>query len=193
MSNNISKIEQGSGGIALGRLYRRVTLMGVSAFLLSAAIIIFFNQSLLSSAANVQHTIVLAAKTFFPYMLSAVIAAITAIGIITILPLVKGVKSAELVEQRLAAMASGDLSSKIYLADEDEQIKGLVGQLNSTVTVLGESIAQWKALNRCHWELLQSIRTSAESNNSDQVLKFVDKMENSWERIAAIEERLSTG
>ena len=193
MTTISGNIEQHGAATVHRGFYRRVILMAVSALLLSAAIIIFFNRSLVSSGAEVQHTIELAANTFLPYMLSAVIAAITAIGIMTILPLAKGVRSAEIVQQRLIALGSGDLSSKVYLGGESESVEGLVGELNNTIGLLGANIAQWKVINRNHWELLQAIRTAAERKNSDLTLKYVAEMENSWEKIAAIEERLSTG
>ena len=165
-----------------------------AALVISAAIITYFNQYASTAAAqSVQGFLELMASTLLPYMLSAVVAAITAIGVITILPLVRGLGSAGLVQSRLRKMAAGDLSSSVHLNLASPQLRGLIGELNKTVRSLGDGIADWKMVNRRQWEILESVRLAACRKDVDAVLRGVDEMQDNWSKIAQIEEKLITG
>jgi hypothetical protein len=178
----------------LGWFYGRLAVMVGAAVVISAAIITYFHQYAPSTAAeSVQGFLQLMASTLLPYMLSAVVAAITAIAVITILPLVRGLGSAGLIQGRLREMAEGDLSSSVHLNLASPQLRGLIGELNNTVRSLGDEIAGWKIVNRQQWEILESVRLAACRKDMEAVIRGVDEMQDNWSKIAQIEEKLITG
>jgi hypothetical protein len=134
----------------------------------------------------------LAALTLMPYMISAAVAAITAIGITTVLPLLRIYRSIQPVQERLHHMAAGDLSSRIQSVRGSSQYCSIANDLNNVISELGHNIAQWKIINRNQWELLQSVRLVAVDLDDKQLLTYLDKMEENWAKIAEIEERLIT-
>ncbi|MDH4155931.1 MAG: hypothetical protein OEW00_01465 [candidate division Zixibacteria bacterium] len=178
----------------LGWFYGRLAVMVGAALVISAAIITYFDQYAPTVAAGgVQGLVELVASTLLPYMLSAVVAAITAIGVVTILPLIRGLGSAGLIHKRLREMAAGDLSSRVHLNLASPQLRGLIGELNKTVRSLGDEIADWKMVNRQQWEILEAVRLAACQKDIDAVLRGVDKMQDNWNKIAQIEDKLITG
>jgi len=175
------------------RIYAKVGLMSMSTLILSAATIMFFNSTISTDQiANVSNTLEMAAMTLMPYMISAAVAAITAISITTLLPLLRVYRSIQPLQERLRLMAAGDLASKVTGIDNSPQLRSVLNDLNNTITTLGNDIAQWKLINRQQWNILQSIRQTATSDNNAQVLLFVEQMEQNWGKIAEIEERLLT-
>ncbi|MEA3296482.1 MAG: hypothetical protein U9R56_01295 [candidate division Zixibacteria bacterium] len=177
----------------LVRSYVTMGLMAISAVLLSASIVVYFNrafdQELLT---NVRSSVELAAITLMPYMISAAVAAITAVGIVTILPHIRTSRSLRELEDRLREMACGDLSSILTVNDDSQQIRLLTRELNSAIGRVSERIAGLKIVNRRQWDLLESIRQAAMEQNCDDVLFSVEQMENNWKRIADIEKQLIT-
>ncbi|MCK4631664.1 MAG: hypothetical protein KAT79_00265 [candidate division Zixibacteria bacterium] len=170
----------------------RLAMMAGSALFVSAAIIIYSNRTLLAGSDGSESLVALAASHLMPYMISAVVAAVTATAIITILPMLRVYRSVTVIRRRLHEMASGDLSSKIFLHDLDAEQAGLVSELNLTVAALGHAIAEWKVLNRSQWERLQTVRQAARRNDFDSVIENIERMEITWEKVASIEERLTT-
>ncbi len=173
--------------------YPTIGLMAVSAVALSAAVIIYFNdlfdESLVSEVGG---SFQIAILTLIPYMISAAVAAITAIGIVNIYPLIRISDSLDVLQNHVREMAVGDLVSRVRIESNNPQLRRLSRELNYTAGDLGRRIAEWKVINRQQWELLQSVRAAGESENHDQVLVLVEQMEKNWRKIAAIEEQFIT-
>lgn len=171
------------------------TTMGVmvgSTICLSAAIIAYFDTMFShEDMAFMSNRIEVAAVTLMPYMISAVVAAITAIGIIALWPSVTSVSPSEKIITRLRELSSGDLSSKLNLRGA-HQLGEIALELNQAVGSLNSQVAQLKVLNRQQWDCLCEIRTAAETNNCTSVLHSIQKMEQNWEKLAAIEAELTT-
>jgi methyl-accepting chemotaxis protein len=173
--------------------YPTIGLMAGSAVALSAAIIVYFND--LSDPelfGDISGSFELALLTLMPYMISAAVAAITAIGIVNILPLIRISESLEALQLRLRQMAVGDLASRVRIEANLPQLRRLSRELNYTSGDLGRRIAEWKVINRQQWEILQGVRAAGENQNHEAVLLMVEQMEKNWQKIAAIEERFTT-
>jgi methyl-accepting chemotaxis protein len=172
------------------RLYRKATFMGMSAVLASAAIIAFYDYNVgQAQTAGVSTNLELAATTLMPYMISAVIATITAIGVLTMLPSAKVAAPAEQVVFRLREISDGDLTVRIRL-EGDDPLKEVGIAFNAAAANLGDQIAHWKVVNRQQWGVLCRIRQAVEENDAEQALRFVAEMEQNWDRIAEIEQQL---
>lgn len=173
--------------------YPTIGLMAGSAVVLSAAIIVYFNDLLNPELfENISGSFELALLTSMPYMISAAVAAITAIGIVNILPMMHMSEAIESLRLRLRSMAVGDLASRVQIEARLPQLRRLSRELNYASGDLGRHIAEWKVINRQQWEILQSVRTAGENKNHEAVLIMVEQMEKNWQKIAAIEERFST-
>ena len=172
------------------RLITMIGLMVISAVIISAAVIYYFSM-FSEGAADVGSQIELAAITLLPYMISAVVAAITALGIITVLPSLRAVHPSQEIVNRLRELAVGDLSATVSVRGST-QLSEIAGALNGAVSSLNGQIAQLKVVNRQQWDVLCEIRTAAESNDCGGVLNAVAAMEKNWERLAALEAKLDT-
>lgn len=172
------------------RLYRNAVFMGMSAVLASAAFIVYYNRNVSDVvSADASAGFELAAMTLMPYMVSAVIATITAIGVLTILPATKMAAPAEEIIYRLRDISDGDLTARIRL-EGDDPLKEVGIAFNAATTNLGDRIAHWKVVNRQQWGVLCRIRQAIEENDAEQALRFVAEMEQNWDRIAEIEQQL---
>ena len=173
--------------------YRRVGLMGLAAVVLSAATIIYYNHKMYAELiANTYNVIGLAAITLMPYMISAVIATITTIGITSMLPMVKSEQAARKIHQRVKELAEGDLTTHSRLDCSNAHLKDIAGELNYAIGFMGSSVAQWKIINRQQWDLLEAVRRATLKENHIQALKLIDKMEENWRMTAQIEDRFKT-
>jgi methyl-accepting chemotaxis protein len=173
--------------------YSRIGLLSGTAIVLSAAVITFFNSSVYTdSSAQVYNSLELAAVTLMPYMISAVIAAITAIGVMTILPMARSRQSAQEIYLRLREVADGNLSNRARIDAGSDILKDIAHELNASVNNLGSNFAQLKIINRQQWDLLQGIRQQSVKADDQLVLGFVMKMEENWRKIAEIEDRIRT-
>ena len=194
MSDRTENIHQDVDSPRFSWLYGRIGIMAGAAVVLSGAIIVYFNRYSESHYADGLGTYaVMAVDSLMPYMISAVVAAITAIGIITIIPLLSGYRSTKIIQERLRYMADGDLSSKVYINEKNSHLSGLVHELNGTVERLGHEIAEWKIINRSQWEHLEMIRMAVLRKDFDTILENVEIMEKNWEKVAGIEQKLMTG
>lgn len=126
-----------------------------------------------------------------PYMISAVIAAITAIAVMALWPSVRKVSPAGQVIERLRDLATGDLSTPLKVRGDD-QMKEIAAELSSAITALSIQVDALKVVNRAQWGCLCQIRADAERQNNPTVLAAVAEMEKNWEKLAAIENRLLT-
>ncbi|NOY88972.1 MAG: hypothetical protein GXO93_06215 [FCB group bacterium] len=174
--------------------YNRLAILILTAIILSAVIIIYFNNvsSYDYQVFDVYNSLEIAAVTLLPYMISAVVAAITAIGIMTILPLVKSIRFAHQIQLRLRKMAEGDLSDKLQIEIESDYWKDIAYEINNASGYLGGMIAKLKIINRQQWNLLELIRQASLNDDSEFALKMIEKMEENWYKIAEIESKLKT-
>ena len=180
-------------GEIMTQYYSRIGLLSGTAIVLSAAVITFFNSSTYTdSSAQVYNSLELAAVTLMPYMISAVIAAITAIGVMTILPMARSRQSAQEIYLRLREVADGNLSNRARIDAGSDILKDIAHELNASVSNLGSNFAQLKIINRQQWDLLQGIRQQSVKADDQLVLGFVMKMEENWRKIAEIEDRIRT-
>jgi methyl-accepting chemotaxis protein len=177
-----------------GRFYRTVGMMIGSAIVLSATIIIY-SQSNLAGETSIAagDSLILAAKTLTPYMIAAVIAAITAMGVLALMPLRTMEEPTERMVSRLEEMASGDLATRLHINAEHPQLRDLASAINNTSVELSRQIAHLKVVNRHQWEMLCGIRAAAQAGDHETVLRNVDVMEKNWLRIAEVEQQLITG
>lgn len=173
--------------------YKQVWLMAGAAVLLSAATIIYYNYKWYNEQiANVINQFELATITLMPYMISAVVATITAIGIREMLPMLRSAQDARHIHGRMKQLAGGDLTVVSRLDCENPHLKDIAVQLNYAVGFLGSSVAQWKIINRQQWDLLENIRRATLKEDHSRALKMIEKMEENWRMIAEIEDRFKT-
>ena len=173
--------------------YKRMGLMVASAILLSAATIIYYNYKLYyEQIASVYTSIEIAGITFMPYMISAVVATLTTMAVMTMLPMIRSKQMAGKIHARLARMSDGDLTTQSRLDCGHPYLGQVASELNYTIGMLSSSIAQWKIINRQQWDLLESIRRESFDTHNPALKKLVEKMEDNWAMIAEIEEKFRT-
>lgn len=172
-------------------LYRAIGMMGITAVVLSGAVIVFVN-GLTSYDVwdNVLGQMELVAVSMMPYMISAVIAAITSIAIVTLLPFFNVLGIMTSVHHRLHLLSNGDLCSKIPTGKGSHQEIALT--LNDAVDKLASRVSQMKAINRKQWDLLEMIRMSAQKDDLVRALEIIDEMEENWVKVAKVEDQLIT-
>ena len=173
---------------------RRIWIMAIGTVILSGALIsafnyIFFERGVIEYAAQCERPF----ATLFPYLISAVMAAIAAIGILTVLPYRKFNRPLRTISNRLTTLAGGDLTTRVNLQADNAELQGMVNDLNSSVNTLNTLISHWKLINRHQWELLEGAKQAAAANDAASALKLMNQMESNWEQIAVIEEQLITG
>ncbi len=173
---------------------RRILIMAIGTVIISGALIsafnyIFFERGAIEYVAQCELT----AATLFPYLVSAVMAAIVAIGILTILPYRKFNRPLRTISSRLTSLAEGDLTTRVALQADNVELQHMVHDLNSSVDTLNTLISHWKLINRRQWELLEGAKQAAAAADSEKALKLMNQMESNWEQIATIEEQLITG
>jgi methyl-accepting chemotaxis protein len=179
-------------GLFKRRIYSIVGFMAGSAIFISSVIIVWFNTSVSSDLlSEVYGKVELAAITLMPYMISAVVAAITAIGIITILPSARFVEPVEQILTRIRDLACGDLAGTVF-SRGNSQLRILAQELNRATANLNSDVTDLKIINRQQWGLLCEIRMWAENHDCETLLVYVNEMEKNWDKIAEIEERYTT-
>jgi len=172
------------------RLYRKAMFMGLTAVLASAAIIVYYNRSVPDVLSKGSYgALEWALMTLMPYLISAVIATLTAIGVMTILPTTRVAAPAEQIIYRLREISDGDLTVRVRLSGDDP-LKEVGTAFNAAATSLSDQVAHWKVVNRQQWGVLCRIRQSIEEGDREQALRFVSEMEQNWDRIAEIEQQL---
>jgi len=173
-----------------GHLYRRAAFMGLFAVFTSAAIIAYYDRTVaqISSTGSLA-SIELVVLTFMPYLISAAIATLTAIGVMSILPNAKVAAPAQQIVTRLREFSDGDLTVRVRL-NGDDALKEVGTAFNSAATGLSDRVAHWKVVNRQQWGVLCRIRQAIENGDQEEALRFVSEMEQNWDRIAEIEQQL---
>ncbi|UCD64119.1 MAG: hypothetical protein JSW34_01415 [Candidatus Zixiibacteriota bacterium] len=173
--------------------YRRIWLLGTSAAVLSVAVIVYYSHKMYYE--QIQHVytwLELLGITLMPYMISAVVATLTAIGIMTMLPMIRSKQTAYRILLRLKRLSDGDLTVGSRVESDNQHLRDVATELNYAIGTLSGLVAQWKIINRQQWDLLEGIRDEAVSDKSLIILSLVEKMEENWKMIAQIEGRLST-
>lgn len=174
-------------------LYKRVFLLSGAAVILSAATISFFNTTLGAAQFEQMYSgAALAAITLMPYMISAAVAAITAIGVMAIVPTVGLMVPAESIRERLHALSEGDLASRLAIKSRSPYMQSIISELNLATTTMGHHVARLKLINRQQWELLEAMREITVVSNQAQLVVLIEQMERNWEKIAEIEDTLTT-
>jgi len=175
------------------RLYTKLTLMAAAALTVSGAMIVLSSQQPVEQVGpDVYGRLAVSAELLLPYMISAAVSAITAIAILTVLPMGRAYHKLEVIRLRMQALASGDLSTRLQISTDSPEVRLMAGDLNTTVSALGNQIAQWKIINRQQWDILEHIRHAAARGDTEGVMRYVDRMSKNWERIAEIEQNLVT-
>ena len=175
------------------RFSATVSLMIFAAISLSAATIWYSDQIVSESqSAAMSQAFSMTIFTLLPYLFSAAVASITAIAIITMMPMRRLYEPAEAIRGRLKALANGDLTTKLVIKGDNPQMRETAHELNQTVSELGRKVAEWKIINRQQWDLLCAIRHAAKNGHSEQMEILASQMEKNWMRIAEIEGSLTT-
>jgi hypothetical protein len=171
----------------------RIGFIAISAILTSAVVIIFYNNN--TSEANLNHfgnALEIAALTLMPYMISAVIAAITVLCILNIAPTVRNQEVARQICDRLRTFSKGDLTGETVVKQSEKYMDDIVYEMNYSISNLNNTISKMKIINRQQWDILQTIKNSTSSNNTKMVMDMIDKMEENWIKIAELEETIKT-
>jgi methyl-accepting chemotaxis protein len=172
------------------RTYKTATFLGLSAVMVCTAVIQYFNVSLSNSAViDAYSGAQLVAVMLMPYVISAVIAMTTVVGVISLLPTARVVEPARQFMSCFKEMQEGDLTVRMRLKAEDP-LKEVANSFNAATAALGGEIASWKVINRQQWGVLCQIRNAVETGDNESAIRFIEEMERNWDRIAEIEQRL---
>lgn len=173
--------------------YYTLALMVGATLIVSGAVITFFDRNVRTEElAGLYSTAELAAVTLMPYMISAAVAAVTAVGILLVWPWLKLPAAAIAIEWRLREMAAGDLATRIKVPTNNEQMAHLGRELNCAVGELSNTVARWKLMDRAQWDYLEAIRLAADRGDLDEVKRNVEMVQRNFEKIAEIHQRLIT-
>ena len=172
------------------RVYKVIILMASTAVILSGALITYFNERSNSSASGaVYDGIYMAVETLMPYLFAAAIAAVTAIGILTMLPATRVYDPAQQILYRLRSLRHGDFQTRVQLRP-NQQLRELGFELNETIDMIGDQLTQLKIINRQQWAILGRAQTAANMGDCAGTITELAKMEKNWEKIAQIENKL---
>lgn len=174
-------------------LYQTIIILIGATFVVSASIIVLFNRLINAAASSsLGSVLAIAFTSLVPYMISAVIAAITAIAVMKIYPLIRRPQSMADFRDRLKELSEGNLHTHMRVETHDPEMRAIGVELNNAINYLGQNIALWKIINRQQWELLGCIREAGLQNDGEAVGRYVYQMEQNWKRIATAEEKLTT-
>lgn len=173
--------------------YGRITLLALSAVVVSAATIIYYNHKMYEElAADAYNIFELVAINLMPYMISAVVATITTVAVMSMLPMVKSREATQIIHRRVKRLADGDLTTTSRLECHNQHFKDVANELNYAIGFIGSSVAQWKIINRQQWDLLENIRQATLKKDYWRALKMIEKMEENWKLTATLENRFRT-
>jgi methyl-accepting chemotaxis protein len=174
------------------RLYWTVSFLMLSAVAASATIIYYYNETVLGQALdNVGGRVETTMLTLMPYAISAIIAAITAISVTTILPVTRSIQPGRELVERLQQMERGDLATKLRVGG-NHQLREIVAEMNFATQSVGSMVTQIKVINRRQWGVLCRIRLALEEGRTDEALRSIAEMERNWDKMAEVEDRLLT-
>jgi methyl-accepting chemotaxis protein len=172
------------------RTYKTATFLALSAVMVCTAVIQYFNTSLADNPAVDEYSgMQLAAVMLMPYLIAAVIAVTTMVGVLSLLPTARVVEPARQFMSCFKEMQAGDLTVRVRLKPEDP-LKEVANTFNAATAALGGEIASWKVINRQQWGVLCQIRSAVETDDKESAMRLIEEMERNWDRIAEIEQRL---
>lgn len=170
------------------RLYGQMTIIALSAVLASGALITYSDTALLNDTIfEAYGRVQLAVATLFPYLISAVIAAITALAVMHMLPATKELDTAEQIVNRLRAMSEGDLNARAKIIGNG-QLRDIAFEMNVASSSISHKITQWKLINRQQWLTLCHVRTAVEAGHREEALRYIAMMEEDWSKMAEVED-----
>lgn len=174
------------------RLYRSLAVMALGAISVSAAVIYAF-QYLASREqfAATFNQVELMVMTLIPYMISAVIAALTAMGMMTMFADFRQVAPTEKIIERLRDATKGNLATRLKPAGEPH-LREIASEVNMCLGYIGSNVSALKLANRQQWGVLCRIRLAVESQDYDEAIRQVALMEQNWDKIADLEQQLIT-
>ena len=177
---------------ARSAFYRRATVLLVATVIICATLIVHYTDWQAGSfMAQFSSMVDVGINTLLPYMISAVIAAITAIAIMAMVPAKPAPDPSAFIAKRLRGLVDGDLSSAVPVRVEGN-LREVSYELNRAVTSLNSQVSKLKVLNRQQWQSLCEIRTAVEGYDYSAALRHIENMEQNWTRIAEIEKSLMT-
>lgn len=172
--------------------YRRASILVIATVVLCATMIVHYTDWQAGSFMEEFSSMIdIGINTLLPYMISAVIAAITAIAIMAMVPAKPAQDQSYYIAQRLRGMVQGDLHSKVAVKSEGN-LREVSYELNRAIATLNSQVSKLKVLNRQQWESLCEIRTAVERQDGAAALRHIQNMEQNWSRIAEVEKSLST-
>lgn len=171
---------------------RRTAVLVIATIIVCATLIIQYTDWQAGSfMAEFSSMIDVSINTLLPYMISAVIAAITAIAIMAMVPAKPAPDQTAFIAERLRRLIDGDLASKVPIKAEGN-FREVSYELNRAIGSLNSQVSKLKVLNRQQWQSLCEIRTAVELQDCAAAMQHVHNMEQNWTRIAEIEKSLST-
>jgi hypothetical protein len=172
--------------------YRRATVLLIATVIVCATLIVHYTDWQAGSfMAEFSSIIDVGINTLLPYMISAVIAAITAIAIMAMIPAKPAPDQSYYIAQRLRGLVQGDLYSKVAVKSEGN-LREVSYELNRAIATLNSQVSKLKVLNRQQWDSLCEIRAAVEGQDGATALRHIQNMEQNWTRIAEIEKTLTT-
>jgi len=181
-----------SGSSARAGLYVRVAVLLTASVTICATLIIRYTDWQAGSfMAEFSSLLDIGINTLLPYMISAVVAAITAVAIMAILAAKPMADPSTRIVERLRGLVDGDLSSRVSVK-ADGSLREVSYELNRAVATLNAQVSKLKVLNRQQWESLCDIRSAVEAQDCPAAIRHIDNMEQNWTRIAEIEKSLMT-
>ena len=166
-------------------------LLSASTIICATLIIRYTDWQAGSFMAEFSSILEIGISTLLPYMISAVVAAITAVAIMAMVPAKPLPDSSSQIARRLRGLVDGDLSSRVNLNSEGN-LREVSYELNRAITSLNVHVSKLKLLNRQQWQSLCEIRTAVELQDSASALQHINNMEQNWSRIAEVEKALMT-
>jgi methyl-accepting chemotaxis protein len=173
-------------------LYVRVAVLLTASVIICATLIIRYTDWQAGSfMAEFSSLLELGINTLLPYMISAVVAAITAIAIMAMLAARPAAAPPTRIVERLRRLVEGDLSSRVSINAEGN-LREVSYELNRAVATLNLQVSKLKVLNRQQWQSLCEIRSAVEAQNFSEAVRHIENMEQNWTRIAEVEKSLNT-
>lgn len=174
------------------RLYRTFAIMGLGAITVSGSVIYVFQYLASREAfAATFGQIELMVMTLIPYMISAVIAALTAMGMMTMFSDFRQVAPTEKIIERLREATKGNLATRLKPSGE-AHLKEIASEVNMCLGYIGSNVSSLKLANRQQWGVLCRIRLAVESQDYDEAVRQIAVMEQNWDKIADLEQQLIT-
>ncbi|PWB76408.1 hypothetical protein C3F09_00110 [candidate division GN15 bacterium] len=173
-------------------LYLRAAILLMASIIICATLIIRYTDWQAGSfMAEFSSLLELGINTLLPYMISAVVAAITAVAIMAMLSARPTVDPPNRIVERLRRLVDGDLSTRVSINAEGS-LREVSYELNRAVTTLNLQVTKIKLLNRQQWQSLCEIRSAVEAQNLPEAMRHIQNMEQNWTRIAEVEKSLNT-